>query len=77
MHHLQKLKSGSYDSQVDVVQLQLLQAGLDRIWDVIDVVHDLGSDEELLPVNAALLDGNTKLGLGLVDCQLVSMSRPN
>lgn len=53
--------------QVDIVQLQLLQARLQRVGDVGDVGDDLGRDEELLSGHAGLLQRRPQLRLRLVD----------
>lgn len=54
------------NSQVYIVQLQLLQAQLDGGLDVSEVAVDLGRDKQLLAGHAALLDGQAQLGLRLV-----------
>jgi hypothetical protein len=54
-------------SQVDIVQLQLVQARLDCASDIIDVVVVyLCGDEEFLTRDTALFDCSTKLSFGLV-----------
>jgi len=57
--------------QINVVQPKLLQAGLERTWDVGDVGKNLSGHEEFLAVHTRLADRGTELGLRLVDLSTV------
>lgn len=52
--------------QIDVVQLQFLQARLERALDVIHVFVALGDNVELIAGDTAFFDSLAELRLGLV-----------
>lgn len=57
-----------HNLQIDVIQLQLLQAGLDSSSNVVDVVIvHLGSNVQLLTRDTTFFDGCAEFSLGLVD----------
>lgn len=57
-----------HNLQIDIVELQLLQAGLDSSSNVVDVVIvHLGSNVQLLTRDTAFFDGCAKFGLSFVD----------
>jgi hypothetical protein len=60
--------------QVNIVQLQFLQAGFDCTGNVVDVVVvNFGCDEKLLARDTTLLDGSSEFGLCLVYCMYPSV----
>ena len=52
--------------EIDIIRLQLLQTGPQRVGDVSDVAEDFGDDEQLVSDNAGFLDGGSQLGFGLI-----------
>jgi hypothetical protein len=64
---IQVVSTDIEDLQINIVQLQLLQARLDSSRNVVDViVVDLGRDVQLLTRNATLFDRGAQLSFGLV-----------
>lgn len=61
------------DSQVNVVHLELLQAGVNRIRDVGNVRDHFRRNEKLRPVNLALLDRCAKFRFCVVHFRAVKM----
>lgn len=53
--------------EVDVVEAEFLQAGIDGARNILDIGGDLGCDEELLSRGFGLRDGLSQLLLGAVD----------
>lgn len=59
--------------QINISQLQLLQTYVDGFRNVRNVGHDLGRYEQLLPLDATLLDGKAQFLLGLIDLGTVEV----
>lgn len=51
---------GQKPIQINIVQLELLQTGLDRLRNVRDIGDHFGRNKELIPSHATLFDGNTQ-----------------
>ena len=62
--------------QVQVVQLHVLQGGIDSIGDIADVGDDLARHKELLPGDSRLLDRNAQLGFRPVNFGTVEVVVP-
>lgn len=59
-HHYER-ETGSEGLQIDIIQLQVLQAGLDSPRHVFDRLNNLGCDIELFTRDTRLFDSNSKL----------------
>ena len=63
----------SYHSQVNIIQLQFLQAHVDGIWDVFDIFDHFGGDEQFLSSHFTVLDGEAKLTFGIVHLSAINV----
>lgn len=64
------------DLQVDIIEPEILQTGIDGARDVVSGALHFGSHKELLPWNATLLDCDAQLCLGSINLGPVKVIKP-
>lgn len=64
------------DVQIDVTELKFLQTRINGPADIANVCYDFRGNEQLLPWNGTLLDGQTQFGFRVVDFRAVQVIVP-
>lgn len=73
-HHVLETAGERSCLQIDIVQLQILQAGLDGTRHVFNRLNNLGCNVQLFARDATLFDRNPKLLLGAVSLCAVQVT---
>ena len=60
--------------EIHIVELKLLERGIDGVRNIPNVVDDFGRDEEFLSWDSGFLDCESKFWLGVVELCAVEMS---